>query len=277
MGETRRRDTGAAVERDSDEGERSTSVQEVPRRGQSDEPGTDRMSYEQVPGIQGSIARRMFERLSWLIPEQHLSFGGGTVLAARWQHRTSLDVDLFCDPTVYGRLSRKDRENMEKSLHEIEGCAKEKTWCEDIATYTEIDGIEATILPRVIALEPTSPTTLRGTGLALHGSAQILYAKIAWRMYEGGEIAVRDAYDLAAAGKHDPDALVRACEHASPQVLETVSEVIELLPTGWSEESEKPLIDPRYRWSETELEEQALAALRTPHGAKGRDRGSQER
>ena len=35
-----------------------------------------------------------------LDPEQHLSFGGGTVLAARWQHRTSLDVDLFCDPTA---------------------------------------------------------------------------------------------------------------------------------------------------------------------------------
>lgn len=101
------------------------------------------------------------------------------------------------------------------------------------------------------------------------GHAQILYAKIAWRMYEGGEIAVRDAYDLGAARKHDPQELAQACAHASPWVLETISAIIEHLPKGWSDESDKPLIAPRYQWSESELQEQALAALRTSSRPRG--------
>lgn len=233
------------------------------------------MTYEQVPNRQGEIAAQVFEKLQRLIPENRLSFGGGTVLAARWRHRESFDVDLFCDPATYGRLNRNDRESIERALHQIGGCAVDSTWCEDIATYTEIDGIEATILPRPIAIEPDRPTTLWGTSLALQSTAQILYGKIAWRMYEGGEIAVRDVYDLAAARRHELKALVDACGHTSQRVLDTVSAVIETLPGGWSLESDKPLINPRYDWTEGELEKEALAALRTPRPPRGRERNGQ--
>ena len=117
------------------------------------------------------------------------------------------------------------------------------------------------------------PTTLQGTGLALQSSAQILYAKIAWRMYESGEIAARDTYDLACARRHDPPALEQACAHVSPRVLATVSEIIGQLPEGWAAGSEKPLLEPRYAWSEAELQREALAALRTRCGPKRRRRG----
>ena len=226
------------------------------------------MSYETIPGIQSDVAAQMFEKLTSFIAPEHLSFGGGTVLAARWNHRRSLDVDLFCEPTTYGRLSPAQRARIEKAINEIAGCVPSQTWCEDIATYTEISGTEATVLPGIIVIEPSNPTTLDGTWLALQSTAQILYAKIAWRMYEGGEIAVRDAYDLACARKHDPRALTQARSHISPRVLEMVAEIIRQLPAGWSGESEKPLIEPRYAWTETELQEAALAALHTPSGPK---------
>ena len=226
------------------------------------------MSYETIPGIQSDVAAQMFEKLTSFIAPEHLSFGGGTVLAARWNHRRSLDVDLFCEPTTYGRLSPAQRARIEKAINEIAGCVPSQTWCEDIATYTEISGIEATVLPGIIVIEPSNPTTLDGTWLALQSTAQILYAKIAWRMYEGGEIAVRDAYDLACARKHDPRALTQARSHISPRVLEMVAEIIRQLPAGWSGESENPLIEPRYAWTETELQEAALAALHTPSGPK---------
>ena len=235
------------------------------------------MSYETIPGIQGAVAAEMFEKLTSFIPPGYLSFGGGTVLAARWNHRRSLDVDLFCEPTTYGRLSPTQRESIEKAICEIAGCAPSQTWCEEIATYTEISGVEATVLPGIIVIEPSNPTTLDGTSLALQSNAQILYAKIAWRMYEGGEIAVRDTYDLACARKHDPRALAQARSHASPRVLETVAQIIKKLPVGWSGESEKPLLEARYAWTETELQEAALAALHTPSGPKRRNRTGPER
>ena len=221
------------------------------------------MSYEPVPGLQSAVAAAVFGKLTSVIAPEHLSFGGGTVLAARWKHRKSLDVDLFCEPNTYGRLSPRERERIESAISEIAGCAPSQTWCEDIATYTEINGIEVTVLPGSIVIESSEPTTLQGTALALQSSAQILYGKIAWRMYESGEIASRDAYDLACALTHDPHALGQACAHVSPRVLSTVSEIIRQLPAGWSAESDKPLIEPRYAWSEAELRQQALAALRT--------------
>ena len=223
---------------------------------------------EAIPGRQGSVAAKMFGKLSRFIGPEHLSFGDGTVLAARWNHRISLDVDLFCEPTTYGRLTPGQRKKIEAAINEIGGCAQPQTGCEDTATYAEIRGLEATVRPRIIAIEPSAPTTLRGTRLALQSTAQILYGKIAWRMYEGGEIAVRDAYDLACARAHDPQSLARACEHASERVLTAVRTVIGQLPKGWSSESDKQLLEPRYAWTEAEVQEKAAEALAPPSGAR---------
>ena len=60
--------------------------------------GSQRPQPEAVPDPQGSVARRLFRVLAGEVDPAALSFGGGTVLAARWQHRTSFDVDLFCRP-----------------------------------------------------------------------------------------------------------------------------------------------------------------------------------
>ena len=137
--------------------------------------------------------------------------------------------------------------------------------------------MEATVRPGIIVIEPSRPTTLDNTGLALQSNAQILYGKIAWRMYESGEIAVQDSYDLACARMHDPQGLAQACAHVSARVLATVSEIIKQLPEGWSDDSDKPLIQRRYAWSEAELRRKTLTALRTRSGPKGLRRAGPER
>ena len=73
---------------------------------------------------------------------------------------------------------------------------------------------------------------------------------------------MRDTYDLACARIHDAQALAQARSHASPRVLAMVSEIIRQLPEGWSADADKALIQPRYAWSEAELQSGALAALR---------------
>ena len=93
-------------------------------------------------------------------------------------------------------------------------------------------------------------------------AAEIRSAKVARRMYQSGEITVRDAYDLAAASIHDSAALSQACGHASPRALSTVSAIVEALPGGWSANDTKALAAPKHRWSERELQERLLAALK---------------
>ena len=44
------------------------------------------MAAEHIPAPQCDVAAELFEALTAVIESRHLSFGGGTVLAARWNH-----------------------------------------------------------------------------------------------------------------------------------------------------------------------------------------------
>lgn len=223
---------------------------------------------EAVPIPQGGIARRLFEKLTQAIEAHALSFGGGTVLSARWGHRESFDIDLFCTPEAYARLGRGGRSRIEELIKQLPGCNGEVTWCDDIATYTEIGTVEVTVLPRPRGIEPTTHTVLQGSELRTQGTEEILYAKIAYRMYEGGEITVRDAYDIACAAKLDPQALQRAIGHIDERALALVQATVEQLPAGWSKEDEKPLVNPKFRWGEETLQRKLVAALAGNAGAQ---------
>ena len=55
----------------------------------------------EISGNPGIVLRRLAPALlSWLGGEGRV-LGGGTVLAARWQHRVSTDIDLFTDHELY--------------------------------------------------------------------------------------------------------------------------------------------------------------------------------
>lgn len=236
---------------------------------------TGRQPAEDVPDPQGRIARQVFEAIRTELGPADLSFGGGTVLAARWKHRTSLDVDLFCRPDPYARLDAAARQRIEEQLTNIPGCASERTWCEPIAIYTEIDGIQATVLPRAGRPAQARETRLAGMTLRLQTTEEILQGKILHRMYETGEIAVRDVYDLACARHRDPAALGKVLAHIGPDIVGDVKTLLANLPRGWSERDAEQLVDPRYTWSEDTLRKEVQLALATPnpqHKTRGYER-----
>ena len=230
----------------------------------------DIRAEEEVPGPPGFVAARLFGVLSEFIAPELLSFGGGTVLAARWNHRRSLDVDLFCEPNAYDALGPAGRARLEAAIKTIPGCAEEPTWCDSIATYAEIDGVEATLLPRTAVMGFARLTRLAGTGLGLQSSARILYAKVARRMYAGGEIATRDAYDLACARQFDLPALQDALGRIDPREIYVVREIVREMPAGrLIDDRVKRVIEPRFQWTGEVLKEAVLEALSVPPVAPG--------
>ena len=48
-----------------------------------------------IPGNPGIVLARVAPLFSSWLGEEGCVLGGGTVLAARWQHRVSTDIDLF--------------------------------------------------------------------------------------------------------------------------------------------------------------------------------------
>ena len=69
-----------------------------------------------------------------------LVLGGGTALAARWQHRVSTDVDFFLPPSALQTLSQNETQKVTDTLLEIEGVREDRTWCSPIAINCEILG-----------------------------------------------------------------------------------------------------------------------------------------
>lgn len=63
-----------------------------------------------IQGNPGIILARVAPLLSTWFGENGCVLGGGTVLAARWRHRVSTDIDLFTDIRNYREniLARRD-------------------------------------------------------------------------------------------------------------------------------------------------------------------------
>ena len=224
-----------------------------------------KLAGENVPDPQGRVARQVFEAIRTELGSVDLSFGDGTVLAARWRHRTSLDVDLFCRPDTYAGLDANARHRIEAQLAEIPGCASERTWCEPIAICTEVDGVEATVLPRAAGPAQAHQTRLAGTTLRLQTTEEILRGKILHRIYETGELAVRDVYDLACARHCDPAALGKVLAHLGSDIVGDVRTLLANLPRGWSERDDKQLVNPHYTWNEDDLRNEVQHALAAPN------------
>lgn len=230
---------------------------------------------EAIPGRQGVVARQIAERIVPEIRPEQLSFGGGTVLAARWNHRTSLDVDLFCRSEIYEAIDLDRRRQIEERIKQIPEADQDTTWCESTGIRTRIGDIEATVLPRDARGPQTAPerTKMRESSIRLQRTEEILKAKISARIYESNQVQTKDLYDIACAHITDPEALSRAVREIDPRAMDEVIALVSGLPEGWSTDMQAPLLEPKYQWDEREMTVRALAALiESREAQKGQER-----
>ena len=72
-----------------------------------------------IPGNPGIALARIAPALfEWLGPDGYV-LGGGAVLAARWQHRVSTDIDLFTDLDRYQEAIVGQREKVASRLRSL--------------------------------------------------------------------------------------------------------------------------------------------------------------
>ena len=90
-----------------------------------------------LPGALQSIVQTVEQAVGPFFPNQALCMGGGTVLQARWRHRFSSDIDLFCAPSPYRETIHASGSGLEQALSRI-GDDPESTFVDAIAAYTLI-------------------------------------------------------------------------------------------------------------------------------------------
>ena len=180
----------------------------------------------------------------WLweyLPRNKLTLGGGTVLAARWEHRESTDVDLFAPLGAFDDAEAQMTSlaaSVEGRLHTgelIDAVVAKRhlrlTLGKPAGELTVFTGHDATAQP--IAAHETA------AGFAVHSVQEILA-----RIHGLADFTQRGFYDFAVAALVEPDSMARVLASFDPEANRAVAHELRREPAGFAG---KPLLAPAYR------------------------------
>ena len=190
--------------------------------------------------------------------ERHLCLGGGTALAARWNHRHSTDLDFFVDAAAYRGLYTHARA-FERDLAHAAGGISASAISSGSATVVLADGGEMSIstTPARTA-NPRSGDTIRESAVAIESTEEVLARKIGGRILSNNIFVPRDLYDITVARHYDPVALDRALRLFSTDERRQIAEELAALPRDWLARQPRALVNPA----------RPLAAERCVEGAR---------
>lgn len=132
------------------------------------------------------------------LPVDHWTFGGGTVLMRRHNHRASKDVDIFInDPQFIGYLSPRLNAVAESLTQDY---AEDQNFVKLVFPEGEIDFVASAPLTS----SPAAAEVILGRTLLVEKSTEIIAKKV-W--HRGPEFTARDIFDFAAVAELEPEAL----------------------------------------------------------------------
>lgn len=162
-----------------------------------------------IPPPANEIMERMAPVILQLCPGEKFVLGGGTALAARWQHRRSTDIDLFMEASdfqaLYGQLETSlDKATDLLTWHDGPG------WCR--GSFAEGEFSMATTPPLLKRDRGEVRDVIGKWGITLEYPDEILAKKLRLRIYGNGEFVIRDCYDLVTAAEEYPDVFKQALD-----------------------------------------------------------------
>lgn len=165
------------------------------------------------------------------IPAEELSVGGGSVLAARWRHRHSFDIDLTVSRLAVTRRAAS-RPNLFFSLIDADEKLHSGYLRADLAHVQCQDQTHSFswLFAPPLTAAPLSQESDPRHGLPMDSSAEILARKLYYRMGEHGRYLPRDVYDLAWASIHEPATFAESASILIPQQRSQVTRHLRSLP-----------------------------------------------
>ena len=153
-----------------------------------------------------TLPDQLQEGLGWIvefldrwIPRSIYAIGGGTILAARWQHRLSTDIDLFAEE---GELANTLDKNTWREIGEAleqeasDGAITELVLNPSGFSFTMPSGpISFYSIPR-LTTNPLSDEREVTTGVYAEHTTEILFKKLRGRMINASRYVARDLYDV---------------------------------------------------------------------------------
>ena len=183
-----------------------------------------------LPEPAGSILAQVGPSLLELWPAEDIVLGGGTALAARWNHRTSTDIDLFVPLDRF--LSGANRlPSLFFGTSLIRSNAGNGWFT---GTFPEGEFSIATTPPLLPKSVPFPDSLVKGWGIPVETPSEILAKKLRLRIYGNGEFVARDFYDICTAAEKDPQSLKMALDVLTDSEREEIGEEIQSFGPGAS-------------------------------------------
>lgn len=168
-----------------------------------------------------AAAVTLTDHLGRVVEKPFWTFGGGTVLMLRLNHRHSRDIDLFVpDPQYLGYVTPRLSEVAERLTSDYVEAAE----CVKLLLPTgEID----IVVRQPLTEQPWEAIPYRGRQVLVETSAEILAKKMYHRGYHA---KARDLFDLCTVADLDPGAI----EQAAPFFARYGAEFIAQLKANFS-------------------------------------------
>ena len=142
--------------------------------------------------------------------------GGGSVLAARWQHRHSSDIDLFIDARKFENLFAEDQwSEICEELRRIASTGKISKLVLRLTGFcfeTLTGPISLYSVPRLFP-DAISTDQEDKTGIYFETTKEIVVKKIRGRMVNSTNYVARDLYDIVVCYKRDRRSLDEAMSY----------------------------------------------------------------
>jgi len=165
-----------------------------------------------------------------------LVLGGGTALAARWQHRQSTDIDLWLPDTLFFQHQAHLVELLQKTFQVHAHIQERDDGTRTLAGITpEGEFTIGTVPPLLPAIIPSAVAAERDAewGIRLEPVAETLAKKLRWRMAQNDTIVARDLYDIVTASREDPVALDQALGTLARSMrLDIADRIVEIGPSA---------------------------------------------
>jgi hypothetical protein len=154
----------------------------------------------------------------------HWTFGGGTAMMLRIDHRESHDVDIFLsDPQLLPFLDPQKHDfqfEIRPADYQGDGSSFQKFAFKDVG---EVDFI----VGHAMTSSPTTQVAIEGEVTLLETVPEIITKKI---YYRGSSIKPRDIFDIAAAGQQHVDSVIGALRNYRNEVEVTLMTIDKLNP-----------------------------------------------
>ena len=175
--------------------------------------------------------------------ECSLVLGGGTVLASRWNHRVSTDLDFFLhgDEVLIPRYIRAAGEKLASIPQVFENLVVHPRHLSFVCMGTQTSVFSTASLMHMSTSEEES-----STALPLDTTEEILAKKLSGRIMGLGDILIRDLYDICVASRLDPASYAKALTVLTNEELQDIAAELTSFISNPSKDRDL-LIDPTFK------------------------------